>query len=113
MTTQIEKEFFEAMEVGTIDCEICLGKIHEDLPCDYMLSPCKYSKNRPYPPITPAIVLELIAILNEALAQGLGVCSLVCGDTKEKIINGILKDCVEYKDHIKQSVQKLFKDGGE
>jgi len=113
MTTQIEKEFFSCFDIEE-EKRYCEGANNHYVGC---------------PPITPAIVLELIKLLIDN-GQTLKIfeASEMFKDHTRYIVNAetelrhdiygtganlneaVLKLCMRFG-HIKQSVQKLFKEG--
>lgn len=123
MNNQTEQEFFEAFEINKkfIDCANSWCSTNNDgtkrkKPICYNPKLGDYGNKKcltcnanimRYPKITPTVVLRLISICcrfhhdNEC-------CYLICGDSEEKIIEGILKDCIEFKTEIQEQVKELF-----
>lgn len=76
-------------------------------------SKCKSCKHvhSIYPEISSKIFMELLCILNEYNSEEYQSCSLICGTTKEKLINSLLEDFIQisHEDEPNDNFNKLNK----
>lgn len=108
MDKVMEKKFFEAFGIEKNICDFI--NEYGECKCAYGYinkkdkSNCQFAN---YPPITAEIILGLIEICCKFHHDN-ECCYLICGDNKEKIIERILKDCIEFQPEIQTQVQELF-----
>ena len=74
---EVEKEFYECFNITERNGE-----------CEY------FSGNIGYPPISSKMLIDLLALENKIMLEGLGVCSLVSGSSYNEVKNSILKDAI-------------------
>lgn len=60
-----------------------------------------------YPNLTDDIYLQLIAIVNNCLCEGLGTCCLVQGTDVDEVKIDILKTCIRYRNEIQDQIKHL------
>lgn len=107
MTTDIEKQFFEAFGIEPkFDRMLC----DNDYQCNGECNNCEHqeddNKHKFYPQITDRILLELITFLADAFVGNYCVPDVDYINLEWHILN----DCIKYSDkaYIKQQIQSLF-----
>ena len=109
MTTEIEKQFFEAFGIEPIGCK-------DNKNCTGTLDCRTQCPNAKYPQITDRILLELICLVNIYLDEGFWAQNIT--DLKEEVLNNCLLavnttdyGVAGYEESFKHQVQALFKEG--
>ena len=96
MTTELEKQFFEAFDIQYEFCsDIFLN------PCKFQCDDCEF-RTEIYPQITDRQYLELILIYSQISNL------MICYDTVERFKEVILKDFIENSEDYKHQVQAIF-----
>lgn len=95
MITQLEREFFEWLNIPPI-----FVKKYIDV--------WSYEVIKEYPKITSDIILEIIAILSQHCNKVMKCYYVIEPMTKEAIKNSVIKDCISLRNIDKSKVKVLF-----
>lgn len=88
---EIEKKFYDAFDISEIRNETAY-----------------FTGNIGYKTITAVTLIQLIAILNKHLSQGLGTCILISGCDVFEVYEDILSQCIKDSKNIYEDVRELF-----
>ena len=103
MTNELEKQFFDTFGIEP-NITSCYHRCKKDLNC----KKCDEAKVI-YPQITDHILLELIFILTTLLDTTIYEdVFITVAKNREELKKDIFKECILYKQHIKQQVCTLF-----